>query len=95
MDNWEKEFDETDFVVEQSELDFVVDMNKIKSFIRTLLEEERKELVDKLKAIDDIVDYPQSIKVQCADELEKILDDCDDFAVLYNRVIMKIKKWRE
>ena len=102
MSDWEKKFDEKfgKFykTPEKSSFDYLMFCKRfdaIKAFIRTLLEEERREYdADGLKVIKTATSY---IKSQCADELEEIKNkyaSLQKYGIVGSEIDNLIKKWR-
>ena len=81
-EKWSKEFDEK--FPGLSRVIPIEDYKAIKHFIRTLLEEERKGKV--------VETWEKEVKAQCADELEKYLNNLKaGEMVAFDNLI---KKWR-
>ena len=101
MKDWEKKFDEKfiKYGCQNVSWSYYIDSTpkKLKSFIRTLLEEERSGTGEGIhmenEGSGDCLHIDKSIKAQCADELEEAYNQAgypEDIPIVDNL----IKKWR-
>lgn len=90
MNNWEK-FKKEHGVHDYTEI--VACEKSIQEYIRTLLEEERKEIFDECLEINKI--NVKVTKAQCADGLEEIMKSSEKGGTpFYEKLYNLIKYWR-